>query len=129
MTNKNLKPHAVLTKRQLQVLEANVLGYSVKEISQVLGCEESTVATHIKRIKEKTGAQKNTELSLIWFCRCEGITIEELIKKRLLPMILFIALSIFQSLSGQDMIRSGKSMRSGRGRREVELSYDKNTSI
>lgn len=117
----HINPHAALSKREEQVLELVILSYTTDQIADMLYISHSTANTHVRNIKLKTGAQKNTDLSLIWFCRTQGITMGELLRKRILPVILFIGLQMFSTFSGTDMCRLSRSGRSTRGRRhEVE---------
>jgi len=46
---------AGLSPRQRQVLGLLKLGYSVKEIAGEMGVSETTVRTHVTRLKERTG--------------------------------------------------------------------------
>lgn len=115
-----LKPLTELSKREEQILELVVLSYTAENIADMLFISLSTVNTHIRNIKIKTGSSKNTDLSLVWFCRTQGITISELLRKRVLPVLICIMLQIASAYSGADMCRTGRA-RTFRGRRnEIE---------
>ena len=112
----SINPHIYLSKREQQILELVVLGYNSEQIGEMLYITLSTVNTHIRNIKSRTGAKKATDMSLIWFCRTQNLTIDELLRKRLLPVIFFIALQLFSTLNGNDIVRA-RTGRSGRSRR------------
>ena len=110
----DLNPDVRLTYRQECILEYIALGYAHKEIADILNVKTDTVSAHVKIIKEKTRAQKASELSIVWFCRLHNITIKELIAKRVFPMILFILLSSISIFNGIDASRTVRTCRSGR---------------
>ena len=117
-----LKPRAGLSKREEQILEMVVLSYTAERIAEMLFISPSTVNSHIRNIKIKTGASKNTDLSLVWFCRTQGITIAELLRKRIFPVLICLMLQLASMMGGSDMIRT-RTVRSGRARRfETELN-------
>lgn len=55
-----------LTTRERDVLKLTSFGYSQKEAADKLGISRFTIDTHIKKIKQKTGLQKSTELELAY---------------------------------------------------------------
>lgn len=61
--------NANLTTRKRDVLKLTSFGYSQKEAADQLQISRNTVDVHLKHIKEKTGLQKNTELSLAYVLR------------------------------------------------------------
>ena len=120
---KELKPFVCLTKRQQEILEAVACGYSVKEIAIAMHISHATVSSHINNIKEVTGAQKATELSIVWLCRHFDLPVKDLFKKRFTPLFLFLALSLTQIVMPEsDKIRTTRSTRI-RSRRKTETIY------
>ena len=66
---KRLDLLAELTCREEQVLKLTASGQSAKEIGNALYLSPHTVNNTISNIKNKTHAQKNTELCVFYFCR------------------------------------------------------------
>ena len=120
---KELTPFVPLTDRQQEVLEAVACGFSVKEIANSLHISHATVSSHINNIKLATGAQKATELSIVWFCRHYDMNVKDLFKKRFAPLVLFLALSLTQIVMPEsDKIRTTRSARV-RSRRKTDTIY------
>ena len=120
---KELTPFVPLTDRQQEVLEAVACGLSVKEIATALHISHATVSSHINNIKIATGAQKATELSIVWLCRHFDLPVKDLFKKRFTPLFLFLALSLTQIVMPEsDKIRTTRSTRI-RSRRKTETIY------
>jgi two-component system, NarL family, invasion response regulator UvrY len=59
----NMRPHEILSHRELQVLQLVALGRTMKEIADQLALSEKTVATYRTRISEKTGLKSNVEIA------------------------------------------------------------------
>lgn len=64
-----LKLDAELSEREEEVLKRVATGSSAKEIGNDMFISPHTANNFIASIKSKTGAQKNTELSVFFFCR------------------------------------------------------------
>lgn len=54
-SNQATLPHQSLSKREFEVFKLIAVGRSIKEIAQDLKISEKTVATHLARLREKTG--------------------------------------------------------------------------
>lgn len=55
--------HELLSPRELEIFILIATGKSVKEIAGELGVSDKTIATHIARIKEKTGMMTYVEMT------------------------------------------------------------------
>lgn len=104
--------NAELTKRETQVAELLAWGVSKKEIADRLFIAERTVENHARRIYEKTGVQKATELSVWWFCKKCGVPASlDPLKRAFIAIILLIAI-LPRELSGKgDVFRIGRTVR------------------
>lgn len=69
----------------MQVLEKLSEGESQKEIADHLDCAPGTVDAHLKKIKEKTGFHKNTELVALWYSAHSSQVLAKI--KRAIPMV------------------------------------------
>ena len=116
MINFRINTKVTLSSRQEEILELVAMGYSVKEMAMHLYISESTISTHILNIKALTGARKNTELSIVFFCRLKGFSIKELFTKAIFPAFIFLSLSLLQIINHQEFIRVVRG-RSCSGRR------------
>jgi DNA-binding NarL/FixJ family response regulator len=63
----------ILSRRELDVLEWVVRGYSNKQIARELSIDETTVKTHLHRIFEKLNVRDRTQAAIFalqrgWFC-------------------------------------------------------------
>jgi DNA-binding NarL/FixJ family response regulator len=56
-------PHDKLSPRELEVLRLIAVGRAVKEVAADLGLSDKTVATHLARIREKTGLSSHVEIA------------------------------------------------------------------
>jgi DNA-binding CsgD family transcriptional regulator len=72
---------AELTLREWEVIGCMANGYAAKEIAEELKIKPKTAENHLQHAKVKINCQKNTELSLFWFCRQFDIPIEEVNSK------------------------------------------------
>ncbi len=91
----------ILSKRERQITELVAWGSAKKEIPGQLqklhgGKEISvhTVETVVRRVMEKTGITKSTELAAWWFCETYGISPDEAptakLRKTLLAIVMLI---------------------------------------
>lgn len=62
IVNKNI----TLSKRECEVIEKSIEGNIVKEVAEKLCISFSTVDTHIKNAKRKTGAKNMSQLVAIY---------------------------------------------------------------
>lgn len=58
-----LFPHEKLSPREMEIFISIASGKTVKEIAAELQLSEKTVATHLSRIREKTGLQSYVEIT------------------------------------------------------------------
>lgn len=123
-----------LTHREHEILELIATGAAQKEIADYLAISHFTVDVHVKNIKQKTGLQKATELSALYFTNTYHLqlsTIPESVRRLLAGAML--ALSVFTAvLHTTDMLRvirparTARTMQTrGRGRsRRSESDYE-----
>ena len=69
-----MNTNVTLAKREKEILERVAWGASYKEVANFLKISSSTVDTTLRRVKEKRGLNKVTELSAWWFCTTYGIS-------------------------------------------------------
>lgn len=74
-----LRVDAQLNPSEERVLKLTASGLSAKEIASMYHLSTATVNTEIQTLKVKLNAQKNTELSLIYFSRKYKIPITSII--------------------------------------------------
>ena len=69
-----MNTNVTLAKREKEILERVAWGASYKEVANFLKISSSTVDNTLRRVKEKIGLNKVTELSAWWFCTTYGIS-------------------------------------------------------
>jgi DNA-binding CsgD family transcriptional regulator len=95
---------AILTEREWAVLSKIAIGNASKEAANELGISTKTVDNHIQHIKEKVECQKNTELSVFWFCLKFNISIDE-VKRRAISTFFFLIMCFQITCISEVMIR------------------------
>jgi DNA-binding CsgD family transcriptional regulator len=58
-----------LTQREKEIMDLVILGYTIKEISNILNISETTVISHKQNIKEKLHARNS--------CHCVSLYIQQ----------------------------------------------------
>lgn len=130
---------AQLTKRELQVTELLAWGASKKEVPQYLhkknGEEISvqTVEVITKKVYEKLGIQKVSELAVWYFCNNFHISFDlSPVKRNIITVVFLMLVGTAEVLNSADFVRpavsrtAGRTMRSGSrgGRRRSESTYE-----
>lgn len=130
---------AQLTKRELQVTELLAWGAAKKEVPQYLhkknGHEISvqTVEVITKKIYEKLGIQKVSELAVWYFCNNFHISFDlSPVKRNIITVVFLMLVGTAEVLNSADFVRpcagrtAGRTMRSGSrgGRRKSDTTYE-----
>lgn len=84
-----------LGKCQEEIAEFIGFGYSIKETAVLLKKPENTIKSTLKRIYEKAGIQKATELSKFVFCRRFHIPLSMCEPTRQVVAVFFLCLYFF----------------------------------
>jgi DNA-binding CsgD family transcriptional regulator len=85
-----------LTKREEQIAERLVWGWSKKELAAILDVSVSTVANHARNIYQKIGARSVNQLTAWWLTNKYHITNPFL-------SVLFLLLTGVNEISGNDL--------------------------
>lgn len=122
-----------LTHREREILELIATGAAQKEIAAHLEISRNTVDVHIKKIKQKTGLQKATELTALYFTNTYHISLSAIPESaRRIMAGAMLALSVFTAvLHTSDMFRIMRPARvtrtaSRRSNRRSEYDFDYN---
>lgn len=96
-----------LTHREREILELIATGAAQKEIAEHLEISRHTVDVHVKNIKHKTGLQKATELTALYFTKSYQLPVTSIPEKiRKIMAAAMLALSLFSTiLHTTDMVR------------------------
>ena len=87
------------TPRETEVIELLSVGFSQKEIAERIGCSINTVDSHIKHIKEKTGLQKATEITVAYYYKRYGLPLMNLPERvRKIIAAALVVLSMFMAV-------------------------------
>lgn len=123
-----------LTPREREILELIATGAAQKEIAAHLDISRFTVDVHVKNIKLKTGLQKATELTALYFANSYHIPLCTLPQKlRKLMAAAMLVLSLFsiaiQTTEIVRVFRSAPARRvarrtsTRRGRKNTDFEY------
>lgn len=121
-----MKTDAILTKREREVLNHLVLGFTVGEIAEQMHVIYQCVANHIQKIYDKTGVRRSLTALVTWyFTQNFGISLNiSDMTRRVGAMLLLclFSLEIFNaSFEGRAMRRSGR-----RRSEEIESLFNTN---
>lgn len=71
-----MKTDAILSKREREVMNLVVLGYSAREIAERMNVIYQCVANHLQSIYDKTGTKRTLQALVTWyFTQNFGITL------------------------------------------------------
>lgn len=91
-----------LGKCQEEIAEFIGFGYSIKETADLLKKPENTIKSTLKRIYEKAGIQKATELSKFVFCRRFDIPLSMCEPARQVVAVLLLCVYFFSMSADYD---------------------------
>jgi len=67
-----------LTPTQLKIMKFLSTGYQPCEIAREMGKAESTIATHLKRVRVRLGARSTIHAAILWARQCQAADMEYL---------------------------------------------------
>ena len=106
-----------LTKRESQIAERIAWGASEKEVADELRISFKTVDNTIQHLKRKINAQKNTEISVWYFCTHFKISFQlSPLKRKFMATMLLIVFLIGEAQ--ENMVFAAR--RCGRERERIE---------
>nr|DAY92361.1 MAG TPA: hypothetical protein [Caudoviricetes sp.] len=71
-----MKTDAILTKREREIVNRVVLGYSLREIADSMNVIYQCVANHLQNVYDKAGVKRNLNALVTWyFTQNFGITL------------------------------------------------------
>lgn len=71
-----MKTDAILTKREREIVNRVVLGYSLREIADSMNVIYQCVANHLQNVYDKAGVKRNLNALMTWyFTQNFGITL------------------------------------------------------
>lgn len=114
-----------LTPREREISELVAWGSSHKEIADKLHRSPSTIGNTLRKLYEKLGINKESELAAVVFCSKYGVDPENDPignVKRAISSLALLSLLIFQTLIGHDTtMRPTRTVRARRARTEQTI--------
>lgn len=110
--------NARLTDRETQVAEIIAWGGSRKEVAGHLGIKTMTVANHQRNIYEKAEVRSLNQLAAWWFCAKHGISTTLNPLAPVIALLMFFITLADQLTPGNDMIRTQKTAKVRRKRKD-----------
>lgn len=123
-----MNTNITLAKREKEILERVAWGGSYKEVANFLKISVSTVDNTLRRVKEKIGLSKVTELAAWWFCTEYDISFDlsPLVRKQLSILLLsiFIGGEIATLTDSSFTVRRSRRVRTENRVRRQETSIN-----
>lgn len=117
-----MKTDTILSKREREVMNLVVLGYSAKEIAERMSVIYQCVANHLQNIYDKTGTKRTLQALVTWyFTQNFGITLNVSEMTRRVGAAILLCLFAVEVFSTNVECRRLRSPRRGRGYRVEEL--------
>lgn len=117
-----MKTDAILSKREREVMNLVVLGYSAREIAERMNVIYQCVANHLQSIYDKTGTKRTLQALVTWyFTQNFGITLNVSEMTRRVGAAILLCLFSVEVFSTDFECRRLRNPRRSRGFRVEEL--------
>lgn len=117
-----MKTDTILSRREREVMNLVVLGYSAREISTHMNVIYQCVANHLQSIYDKAGTKRTLQALVTWyFTQNFGITLNVSEMTRKVGAAILLCLFSAQVFNTNVECRRLRSPRRGRGFRVEEL--------
>lgn len=117
-----MKTDAILSKREREVMNLIVLGYSAREISTQMNVIYQCIANHLQSIYDKTGTKRTLQALVTWyFTQNFGITLNVSEMTRKAGAAILLCLFSVKALDADVECRRLQSPRRGREFQVEEL--------
>lgn len=117
-----MKTDAILSKREREVMNLVVLGYSAREIADRMNVIYQCIANHLQSIYDKTGTKRTLQALVTWYFTVNfGISLNVSEMTRRIGAAILLCLFSVEVFSTDFECRRLRSPRRGRAFRVEEL--------